>query len=134
MVSVIFSDTLRSSIYEGGGIRMHPDKIKMLNGGEVLEHGLGPDECLANDERASCVSVKGVVYVMNNDRSMEMLQRLHSDKIMVTDNGQVAEIMVTTRLQVRMRIQTDGSDEGSHMKSFSKDSTSSCMSQSVGTY
>ncbi|GJW36971.1 hypothetical protein Tco_0059891 [Tanacetum coccineum] len=33
----------------GGGIRMHPDKIKMLNGGEVLEHVIrkGEDEELS---------------------------------------------------------------------------------------
>ncbi|GJU72096.1 retrovirus-related pol polyprotein from transposon TNT 1-94 [Tanacetum coccineum] len=35
---------------------------------------------------------KGLVYVMNDNRSMGMLQRLHSDRIVVTDNGQVAEL------------------------------------------
>ncbi|GJV16840.1 beta-(1,2)-xylosyltransferase [Tanacetum coccineum] len=47
-----FSETLRSSICEGGGIRMHPDKIKMSNGGEVLESviGRGEDEELPQFE------------------------------------------------------------------------------------
>ncbi|GJZ85755.1 hypothetical protein Tco_0651094, partial [Tanacetum coccineum] len=47
-----FSETLRSSICEGGGIRMHPDKIRMSNGGEVLESviGRGEDEELPQFE------------------------------------------------------------------------------------
>ncbi|KAI7755373.1 hypothetical protein M8C21_003677 [Ambrosia artemisiifolia] len=39
-----YSETLRSSVCEGGGIRMHPDKIKMSSGGEVLESVIGRSE------------------------------------------------------------------------------------------
>jgi glycoprotein 2-beta-D-xylosyltransferase len=39
-----YSDTLRSSICEGGRIRMHPDKIKMSVGGERLEEVIGRRE------------------------------------------------------------------------------------------
>ncbi|CAH1451027.1 unnamed protein product [Lactuca virosa] len=39
-----YSQTLRSSICEGGTMRMHPDKIKMSAGGEVLESVIGRGE------------------------------------------------------------------------------------------
>ncbi|KAI3754111.1 hypothetical protein L2E82_26261 [Cichorium intybus] len=39
-----YSQTLRSSICEGGKMRMHPDKIKMSTGGEVLESVIGRGE------------------------------------------------------------------------------------------
>ncbi|CAN6560555.1 unnamed protein product [Malus baccata var. baccata] len=39
-----FSDTLRSSVCEGGGLRMYPEKIKMSRGGEVLEEVIGRRE------------------------------------------------------------------------------------------
>ncbi|KAL4554712.1 hypothetical protein LXL04_037314 [Taraxacum kok-saghyz] len=47
-----YSETLRSSICEGGKMRMHPDKIKMSAGGEVLESviGRGEDEELPEFE------------------------------------------------------------------------------------
>ncbi|XP_024964736.1 beta-(1,2)-xylosyltransferase-like [Cynara cardunculus var. scolymus] len=39
-----YSQTLRSSICEGGRMRMHPDKIKMSIGGEELESVIGRGE------------------------------------------------------------------------------------------
>ncbi|XP_068338112.1 beta-1,2-xylosyltransferase-like isoform X2 [Pyrus communis] len=39
-----FSETLRSSVCEGGGLRMDPEKIKMSRGGEVLEEVIGRGE------------------------------------------------------------------------------------------
>ncbi|KAK6947018.1 Glycosyltransferase 61 [Dillenia turbinata] len=39
-----YSETLRSSICEGGGIRMDPEKIRMSKGGEVLETVIGRSE------------------------------------------------------------------------------------------
>ncbi|KAM0063790.1 putative glycoprotein 2-beta-D-xylosyltransferase [Helianthus debilis subsp. tardiflorus] len=39
-----YSETLRSSVCEGGGLRMHPEKIKMSMGGEVLESVIGRSE------------------------------------------------------------------------------------------
>ncbi|KAK9057206.1 hypothetical protein SSX86_024573 [Deinandra increscens subsp. villosa] len=39
-----YSETLRSSICEGGSLRMHPEKIKMSIGGEVLESVIGRSE------------------------------------------------------------------------------------------
>lgn len=40
----MYSDTLRSSVCEGGRIRMSPEKIKMSNGGERLEEVIGRGE------------------------------------------------------------------------------------------
>ncbi|CAL5369373.1 unnamed protein product [Camellia sinensis] len=39
-----YSETLRSSICEGGRVRMHPDKIRMSIGGERLEAVMGRGE------------------------------------------------------------------------------------------
>ncbi|KAL8237641.1 hypothetical protein R6Q59_018722 [Mikania micrantha] len=39
-----YSQTLRSSICEGGRLRMHPEKIKMSIGGEALESVIGRSE------------------------------------------------------------------------------------------
>ncbi|BFG29736.1 beta-(1 2)-xylosyltransferase [Prunus yedoensis var. nudiflora] len=39
-----FSETLRSSVCEGGGLRMDPEKIKMSRGGEILEEVIGRGE------------------------------------------------------------------------------------------
>ncbi|XP_076941690.1 beta-1,2-xylosyltransferase-like [Bidens hawaiensis] len=39
-----YSETLRSSVCEGGRVRMHPGKIKMSSGGEVLESVIGRSE------------------------------------------------------------------------------------------
>ncbi|KAK6934532.1 Glycosyltransferase 61 [Dillenia turbinata] len=39
-----YSETLQSSICEGGGIRMDPEKIRMSKGGEVLETVIGRSE------------------------------------------------------------------------------------------
>ncbi|KAM5585381.1 beta-1,2-xylosyltransferase [Rosa sericea] len=39
-----FSETLRSSVCEGGGIRMVPERVKMSIGGEVLEDVIGRGE------------------------------------------------------------------------------------------
>lgn len=63
-----FSETLRSSICEGGGIRMHPDKIKMSNGGEVLESviGRGEDEELPRFEFGAFDIQVGSVSKKNN--------------------------------------------------------------------
>ncbi|XAR56758.1 Glycoprotein 2-beta-D-xylosyltransferase [Bertholletia excelsa] len=40
----LYSETLRSSICEGGNVRMHPGKIKMSIGGEKLEKVMGRGE------------------------------------------------------------------------------------------
>ncbi|XP_076892816.1 beta-1,2-xylosyltransferase-like [Bidens hawaiensis] len=39
-----YSETLRSSVCEGGRVRMHPEKIKMSSGGEELESVIGRSE------------------------------------------------------------------------------------------
>ncbi|GMH14433.1 hypothetical protein Nepgr_016274 [Nepenthes gracilis] len=36
-----YSETLRSSICEGGGVRMNPERIRMSNGGEKIEDVMG---------------------------------------------------------------------------------------------
>ncbi|XP_060973250.1 beta-1,2-xylosyltransferase [Cannabis sativa] len=40
----LFSETLRSSVCEGGALRMVPEKVKMATGGETLEEVIGRSE------------------------------------------------------------------------------------------
>ncbi|CAN0843382.1 XYLT [Linum grandiflorum] len=74
-----FSQTLLSSVCEGGRIRMLPDKIVMSRGGETLNEVIGRDE---NDEMP--VFQSGAFQVLGSSESRS-IRRLRRNQKLVND-------------------------------------------------
>ncbi|CAN1290658.1 XYLT [Linum perenne] len=74
-----FSRTLLSSVCEGGGIRMLPDKIVMSRGGESLDEVIGRDE---DDEMP--VFQSGAFQVLGSSKSRTRMSLRRNQKL-VTD-------------------------------------------------